>query len=284
MTRRRGGGFSPGEDPVVVEEPLEIRLGEGNSGDGERFVVTMRTPGEDEDLAVGLLFGEGIIASAREVVSVGRLPHAWLDPAIARNVVLVTLAPGPARPGRIPSRATVMGSACGVCGRTSVHDVLQLARLAREGAARRAGGAAEDGPVLSSSVLSSLPLALRSRQAVFDRTGGSHAAGLFETDGTLVLAREDVGRHNAVDKAIGAFLRSTAGGADRAIPPVLAVSGRAGFEVVQKAALAGVLVVAAVSAPTSLAVRMAEEARITLVGFLRGESWNVYSHPSRIGP
>jgi len=277
VTRRRDGELSPGEDSVVVEEPLEIRLREGAAGAESRFVVTMRTPGDDEELAVGLLFGEGVIASAGEVLSVGRPSNAWLDPVLARNVVVVTLAPDPARASRIPRRATVMGSACGVCGRTSVHDVLQLARQGCEGALRRDAAGCGEELLLPSALLASLPEALRSRQRVFDRTGGVHAAGLFAPDGTLVLAREDVGRHNATDKAIGALLRSRT-----PAPPILAVSGRAGFEVVQKAALAGVRVVAAVSAPTSLAVRMAEEAGITLVGFLRGETFNVYSHPHRI--
>lgn len=291
IVRRTGTSAEPTEDVLTVEEPLEVRLVEegggapGSDPGGIRFVVTMRTPGDDEDLAAGLVFGEGVVASPDEIVSIGRLPHAWLDPDLARNVVLVTLTRDGARAARVPRRATVMGSACGVCGRTSVEDVLRLAACARSARGPRdaecdgmsQGPAVSATPVLPAGLLASLPAALRERQSLFDRTGGIHAAGLFEADGTLVVVREDVGRHNATDKAIGACLR-----ARRPVPPVLVVSGRAGFEIVQKAALAGVKIVAAVSAPTSTSVALAEEAGITLAGFVRGDRFNVYAHPGRI--
>jgi FdhD protein len=167
-----------------------------------------------------------------------------------------------------------MGSACGVCGRTSIEDVVKLAGASRTRSAATPGAA---DVTISTAVLTSLPGKLRERQSIFASTGGLHAAGLFEADGTLVAAREDVGRHNATDKVVGALLR-----AGRPSPPVLLVSGRLGFEIAQKAALAGVRVVAAVSAPTSLAVDLAEETGLTLVGFLRGERFNVYTHPERI--
>ena len=237
----------------------------------------MRTPGDDDDLVVGLLFGEGVIEHIDEILAVDPPDDPRVAPELAKNVRVVTLAPRADRPRA--RRATVMGSACGVCGRTSVEDVAALAGLAS--AAR--GKTAETQPgadpdvVISAALLTSLPGVLRARQSVFSATGGLHAAGLFEADGSLVLAREDVGRHNATDKVVGAVLRER-----RPCPPVLLVSGRLGFEIAQKAALAGVRIVAAVSAPTSLAVDLAEETGLTLVGFLRGERFNVYTHPGRI--
>lgn len=277
LVRRTGGHIEECRDVLAAEEPLEIRLREaGDDGEGTRFVVTMRTPGDDQDLVAGLLFGEGVVASGAEIISIGPVPHAWLDPDLARNTVLATLTADPGRGARVPLRATVMGSACGVCGRTSIHDVLALVRRVA-GAPERAP---EDGaaPLVAPNLLTSLPVVLAARQSGFASTGGLHAAGLFETDGTPLVVREDVGRHNATDKAVGSLLR-----AGRPMAPLLVVSGRAGFEIVQKAALAGVLVVASVSAPTSAAVALAEEAGVTLVGFLRGDRFNVYSHAFRIG-
>ena len=276
VLRRTSQGSERTRDLLAAEEPLEIRLRE-EGGEAERFVVTMRTPGDDEDLSVGLLFGEGVIVSADEVVSVARPSDPRIDPDLARNVAVVTLRPDVTRRERTPRRATVIGSACGVCGRTSIDEVVALAARCRAG---QSGGSVSPRPALlrvPSSLLVRLPGLLRSEQRGFEATGALHAAGLFEADGTLVLVREDVGRHNATDKAIGARLR-----AGKAAPPILVVSGRVGFEIAQKAALAGIAVVAAVSAPTSLAVEMADEAGLTLVGFLRGDTFNVYTHPERI--
>ena len=275
VVRLRGAGLEHVRDLLAAEEPLEIRLVEEGGAAAERFVVTMRTPGDDEDLAVGLLFGEGVISSVDEVVSVGRPADPRIDPELARNVAVVTLTRDPARKERTPRRATVMGSACGVCGRTTVEEVAGLvARCRTRSAVARAGSA----PVrIRPSVLTSLPGKLRTVQAGFAATGGLHAAGLFDAEGALLLAREDVGRHNATDKAIGAMHR-----ARLPVPPVLLVSGRLGFEIAQKAALAGIRIVAAVSAPTSLAVDLADESGITLVGFLRGDTYNVYTHPERL--
>jgi FdhD protein len=270
VVRRDGATTRRDRDSLVAEEPLEIRLRDGD-GAAARFVVTMRTPGDDDDLAVGLLYGEGVIEGIEDVLAVGPPEDPGLAPELARNVRVVTLARGGAR--AVPRRATVMGSACGVCGRTSVSDVIALAGAARSRAARLASA----GVTVSAELLTRLPDVLRERQSVFASTGGLHAAGFFEADGTLALAREDVGRHNATDKAVGSLLR-----ARRTAPPILLVSGRLGFEIAQKAALAGACVVAAVSAPTSLAVELAEEAGITLVGFLRGSRFNVYAHPERI--
>ena len=261
------------KDFLVAEEPLEIRLREGGA-EPERFVVTMRTPGDDDDLVAGLLYGEGVIEEIGEIAAIEPPAGTRVAPELAKNVRVVTLAPRADR--RRARRATVMGSACGVCGRTSVDDVAALAAAARRGKRAPLPGASRD-LTISAALLTSLPGALRIRQSVFSSTGGLHAAGLFEADGRFLLAREDVGRHNATDKAVGAILRSR-----RECPPILLVSGRLGFEIAQKAALAGVTIVAAVSAPTSLAVDLAEETGLTLVGFLRGERFNVYTHPERI--
>lgn len=274
VVRRDGDAESRDRDSLTAEEPLEIRLRDGDAAP-ERFVVTMRTPGDDDDLAVGLLYGEGVISGMGDVVAVGPPDEPGLAPELARNVRVVTLAPGAARCA--PRRATVMGSACGVCGRTSVSDVIALAEAARARAARPAGDGGAPDLTIPAALLTRLPEVLRARQSVFASTGGLHAAGFFEADGTLVVAREDVGRHNATDKAVGALLRE-----GRATPPILLVSGRLGFEIAQKAALAGARIVAAVSAPTSLAVELAEEAGLTVVGFLRGPRFNVYAHPERI--
>jgi FdhD protein len=274
IVRRRGSAPEHVRDLLAAEEPLEIRLREG-TGTAERFVVTMRTPGADEDLVVGLLFGEGVIGSIAEVVSIERPSDPRIEPELARNVAVVTLKEDPERAARTPRRATVMGSACGVCGRTTIEEVVGLVARCRGLAASAAG--AEMDVRISPSILTALPERLRTRQSGFEATGGLHAAGLFDEAGTLLIAREDVGRHNATDKVIGALLRS-----GHPAPPVLLVSGRLGFEIAQKAAIAGIQIVAAVSAPTSLAVDLADEAGLTLVGFLRGETFNVYTHSGRI--
>jgi len=273
LRRRDGasGGFE--EDAVVVEEPLEIRVREGREGEAVRLLVTMRTPGHDEDLAAGLLFSEGVIGAADELLDVARLDDARTSQEIARNVVVATVTERPGGARVSARRAELMNSACGVCGATSIDRVRELAEAARRGA----GEADREGPVVGASVLTALPDALRRQQAIFRSTGGLHAAGLFAADGTLVVVREDVGRHNATDKAIGALLRE-----GRPSPPILLVSGRLGFEIAQKAALAGVRILCSVSAPTSLAVELAEETGMTVVGFLRGERFNVYCRPERV--
>ena len=274
LVRRRDGAldtFAP--DALVVEEPLEIRVREGETAEPVRLLVTMRTPGHDEDLAAGILFTAGVIEAAGELLALARPSDPRIAPELARNVVIATVA---ARPGgsRLKGRRSeTVTSACGVCGESSIERVVELAAAAR----RRAGEGRSAGPEVSAGLLSSLPEALRREQALFRSTGGLHAAGLFEADGAAVVVREDVGRHNATDKAIGALLREK-----RPVPPILLVSGRLGFEIAQKAALAGVRILCSVSAPTSLAVELAEETGMTVVGFLRGERFNVYSHPSRV--
>ena len=224
---------------MATEEPLEVRVREGRDAAPLRLLVTMRTPGDDEDLAAGLVFSEGVVEAAEEILDVAHLEDPAAGPEIAGNVVVVTVAPGDGARS-LRRRAVSMSSACGVCGDVSIERVGELAAAAR----RARKGEAGSGPVVPAAILSGLPDELRRRQEIFRSTGGLHAAGLFEADGTLVVAREDVGRHNATDKAIGTLLRER-----KPVPPILLVSGRLGFEIAQKAALAGVRIVCSVSRP-----------------------------------
>lgn len=254
-------------DTLVAEEPLEIRVGRPGQHHSP-LSVTMRTPGADLDLAIGFLLTEGLIGAASDVLTAQLC--AGTDEPNTYNVVEVRLAPHVPPPATDPTRNFSTTSSCGVCGKASIDSVRIRSRFDL---------AADPAPV-PASTLAQLPARLRAAQRVFDRTGGLHAAGLFTSGGDLVLLREDVGRHNAVDKVVGWAVRE-----DR-LPladHVLLLSGRAGFELVQKAWMAGIPVVAAVSAPTSLAVRLAEEAGMTLVGFLRGTTMNVYAGADRIG-
>lgn len=252
------------DDWIVAEEPLEIRAG-GPGQKATSVAVTMRTPGADPELAVGFLYTEGLIASCAEVVTAKPLNER--PGRAACNIIEVALS----RPfdGSALKRNFFATSSCGVCGKATLEQV----------AVRCAP--VEAGPVIGRSVLISLPEVLRGAQTVFDRTGGLHAAGLFDADGRLLALREDVGRHNAVDKLVGRALL------DGLLPlsgRILLVSGRTSFEILQKAAVAGVPIVCAVSAPSTLAVSVAERLGITLVGFLRGASFNVYTHADRIDP
>src|SRR5215207_8870335 len=256
IKRRRNGRTEGSVDVVAAEEPLEIRLG------GERVAVTMRTPGpgEDSELAVGFLSGEGIIDPA-DVATVRECP-----PRSDGGVVDVILRAG-VEPAGGWQRNFYATSSCGVCGKASIEAV------------RVAAPAVPDGPTVASEAISSLPDRLRAAQRTFDRTGGLHAAGLFTADGELLVLREDVGRHNAVDKVIGWALRE---GRLPLAGHVLLVSGRASFELTQKAWMAGLPLLATVSPPSTLAAELADEAGMTLVGFLRGKSMNVYSSPERV--
>jgi len=246
------------EDYLAAEEPLEMRAGRYSLG------VTLRTPGNDEELVAGFLFTEGILSRREHLVAL-RLPG---DSDRERNLVRVTLDSKVRLAARGAARRFSAGSACGVCGKASI------AQLRRRGLRRPEGRTLFD-----PEVLCQLPEKLRSAQAVFGRTGGLHAAGLFNSDGELVVLREDIGRHNAVDKVIGwAFLEGR-------LPlsgHVLLVSGRGGFEIVQKALAAGIPLLASVSAPSSLAVQLARELGLTLVGFLRGQRFVIYSEEDRI--
>lgn len=257
------------EDVVAVEEPLQIRLGDWGSSERRDLTVTMRTPGDDFDLVAGLLVAEGIVRDPADLATMRYC--AGTDEAGQQtfNVVDATLAAGVALPPSRIERALVTTSACGICGTTSIDDVRKLAPDRHLDSAVR----------VTLEVLLAMPDALRAEQSLFARTGGVHAAGLFTAAGELLCLREDVGRHNAVDKVVGWALREGRLPLDGT---VLQVSGRASFELVQKAMLAGIPLLAAVGAPSSLAVDLAQEAGLTLVGFSRGASLNAYSHPERI--
>ena len=245
-------------DLLAAEEPLEIRV------DGAPLTVTMRTPGDDIDLAAGFLFTEGLLPRLDDVHEIRMCDE---------NVAGVTLKPGrtlATGPGRqTAERNFLTTSACGVCGKDSIEAIR----------VRSAFDVAADPVRVSPAVLAGLPDRLRDAQRVFSRTGGLHAAGLFTPDGTLLVLREDVGRHNAVDKVAGWALR---GGLLPLAGHVLLVSGRASFELAQKAVMIGAPVLAAVSAPSSLAASLAEETGLTLVGFLRGATMNVYAGAERV--
>ena len=260
------GGAAPRADLLAAEEPLGIRIG------GEAFSLTMRTPGDDIDLAAGFLASEGVISSAADLATIricsdGNCDHE--DHDATGNIADVTLSP---EASAVPRRARnfLVTSACGVCGKASIDDLALRSRY----------DLSADQVRLAPALLAELPDRLRAAQRVFEHTGGLHAAGLFSADGTALAVREDVGRHNAVDKVIGWALRA---GRLPLAGCVLLVSGRASFELVQKAVLAGIPVLAAVSAPSSLAAELAAESGLTLVGFLRGGSMNVYTGAQRLG-
>ncbi|HEX2312947.1 MAG TPA: formate dehydrogenase accessory sulfurtransferase FdhD [Thermomonospora sp.] len=245
-------------DTLAVEEPLEIRVG------GRPLTVTMRTPGDDFDLVTGFLAAEGVIAGPGDVAGM-----RYCADAVEQNVLDVVLADGVPPPDAAAGRAFYTTSACGLCGKQSIEALRSRVRH----------DLAADGVRVDPRVLAVLPERLRAAQRVFDRTGGLHAAGLFTASGEPLAVREDVGRHNAVDKVVGWALRE---GLVPLTGRILVVSGRASFELAQKALHAGIPVLAAVSAPSSLAAMLAEETGMTLVGFLRGESMNVYTGARRI--
>jgi FdhD protein len=269
--RRVGEGAGDATDAVAAEEPLGIRLGYSRP-DGSRaeedVSITMRTPGHDEDLAVGFLFTEGIVHERSEVQQV--VPRGERDANGLVNAVRVDLAPGVEVDFKRLERHFYTSSSCGICGKASIESVAVQGRFDLRGSKLR----------IAANVLEALPRALKQRQSAFEQTGGLHAAGLFDRAGTIVAVREDVGRHNALDKLIGDALLH-----DR-IPLTehgIVLSGRASFELMQKAKMAGCVLVAAVGAPSSLAVEMADEFGMTLVGFLKQGGFNVYSRSERIG-
>jgi FdhD protein len=259
----RGSELEIRDDLVVGEEPLEIRAA-GPRQEPVQVAVTMRTPGHEEELAIGFLTTEGLL-SDNSVVGV-----AYGDPALLSepdDSVIVRLARR-FDPALAAKRNFVATASCGICGKASIDDIAVRCEPLPRGL-----------PVVARSVITTLPDRLREAQAAFERTGGLHAAGLFETDGRLVAVREDVGRHNALDKLIGSRVQA------RELPlwdRILTVSGRVSFEIVQKAAMAGIPVICAVSAPSDLAVRLADRLGVTLIGFLRGDAFNVYAHDGRV--
>lgn len=265
IQRHDGPTLSAADDILVTEEPLEIRLGHGplDARREFRLSVTMRTPGHDEELALGFLITEGIVADAGQVVRI--VPCENVKDEERGNVVRAELRPDVELDPARWQRNFYTTSSCGVCGKSSIEAV--HAQCARPLGAR---------PSLAPALITALPDRMRAAQTVFQHTGGIHAAALFNERGELLLLREDVGRHNAVDKVIGA-LHAAPG-----VPPatdqrILLVSGRAGFELVQKCVVAGLPAMAAVGAPSSLAVQLARDSGLLLIGFLRGERFNVYA-------
>ncbi len=263
VTAWRAGSVEVRDDRLAGEEPMAIRAG-GPGQDPIDVAVTMRTPGHEAELAAGFLLTEGLIDDAGDIAAIevaDPSTHAQPDDEV---VVRLTHR---LDPDSISSRNFVATASCGICGKASLDQVeVRCAPI-------------PDGPVVTPGTLLSLPGLLRERQAVFGATGGLHAAGLFDPVGTLIALREDVGRHNALDKLVGSRLLA------RELPlndRVLLVSGRASFELVQKAAVAGIPILAAVSAPSDLAVAAAERLGVTLVGFLRGDGFNVYARQDRV--
>ena len=268
VRRWSAGQWTESPDAVVTEEPLQLML------DGEPLSVVMRTPGQDVELCVGLMFAEGIVRSMDEIRLIRISAEAGeieggvrVDADLVESNQVDMHLTGPAH--RKPERSMLSSSACGVCGTVMIEDL------------RRDLASLKEGPKIDPSVLPGLVEILRQGQGVFERTGGLHAAGLFAADGTLVYLREDIGRHNAVDKVVG---RALLDGVARLADSIMVVSGRAGYEIVQKSISAGIPVLAAVGAPSSLAVSLAREFNQTLVGFLRGERFNVYAGPERLNP
>jgi FdhD protein len=252
---------NPDQDIAATEEPLEVRI------DGRPFAVIMRTPGADRELTAGFLFSEAVIRHAGEIGTIRHCGHA--ADSRAQNVMNVTLVGVDTRRQIEDRRRVTMNSSCGLCGRLTLESL--------ETAAPYIDAAL----TVDAATVRQLPLVLRDAQTVFSQTGGLHAAGLFNTAGELQALAEDVGRHNAVDKVIGRMLLL------QRLPlpsSLLFVSGRTSYEIVQKAFLAGIPIVAAVSAPSTLAIDLAREAGMTLIGFVRGDRFNVYTHPERINP
>jgi FdhD protein len=267
----RDAGNARRNDVIAVEEPLEIRLmrdglpeADENGGTGRSISVTMRTPGHDAELAVGFLHGEGLLRDARDVVSTG---HCGPTGNVLRVTARADLSLDLAR----LARNFYSTSSCGVCGKASIEAVTTSARRPQ----------ITSDLIVRESLLRRLPDTLRAAQSGFAETGGMHAVGLFDSAGKLLAMREDVGRHNAMDKLVGAALL------DSSLPwsqRILLLSGRASFELLQKAMMAGCPIVAAIGAPSTLAVELAESTGITLVAFLRPGGCNVYCHPGRVIP
>jgi FdhD protein len=270
LTRRRRvvrvsleNGTRTREETMAAEEPLEIRLG------GRAFSITMRTPGDDFDLVAGFLVGEGVVWQPDHLLSLRYCAGEDEDGRQTFNVVEAGLGPGAEVPDPSLDRHVYTTSSCGICGTASIDAVAKTARHTLD----------PDSGHVDAEILLALPETLRAGQSLFGKTGGVHAAGLFDTAGNLLCLREDVGRHNAVDKVVGWALRE---GRLPLSDAILQVSGRASFELVQKAALAGVPVLSAVSAPSSLAVELADSAGLTLAAFSRGNSVNLYTHAHRV--
>ncbi len=258
------------DDSLAIEEPLEIRLeyGPANERRVQNVSVTMRTPGNDAELAIGFLFTEGIIKNEYDVSSA---EHCFIPcTEDKQNVIQVTLQENVVPSMQNTERNFYTTSSCGVCGKASISAIKTVSAFDQKKSKKNQ---------VNAEMIYLLPAILQKHQEVFADTGGLHASALFDLSGELILVREDVGRHNALDKLIGAILKEEMLPLDRHI---LLLSGRASFELVQKAAMAGINIIAAVGAPSSLAVQLAEEFNITLIGFLRGKRFNIYTQPQRI--
>ncbi len=254
-------------DDVVTEEPLELRLSDG--GAANTLAITMRTPGNDFELAAGFLFDEAVVRSRDDIIGMSYCLDSEIDPPQRYNIVTVECRAGAAAADRARfERHFTIGSACGVCGRAQLDSLRELGVTPIEDPVR-----------VTASLLYQLPARMQEAQRVFAATGGLHAAALFDEYGEALVIREDVGRHNAVDKIVGWGLLN---GRLPFVGCVLVVSGRASYEVLQKSVMAGIPIVASVSAPSSLAVDLAREFNVTLVGFLRGTRANVYTAPERV--
>lgn len=258
------GEISEMEDKVAVEEPLEIQLAYSTATGRmqKNIAVTMRTPGNDEELAAGFLFTEGIISDIASIHEIKQQPSD-------NNRVLITLKENIMPVLASASRNFYNTSSCGICGKASIDAIRTVSKY----------GDTKDSIVIDANTFHTLQHQLKKQQEVFEDTGGIHASALFDLDGNFIMLREDVGRHNALDKIIGAALHKDQLPLNNCI---LLLSGRAGFELVQKAAMAGIRITAAVGAPSSLAVQLAEETGITLIGFLRNNRYNIYSGKKRI--
>ena len=293
--RRDGQKLAPTSDTVIAEEPLELRV------DGTALATIMRTPGHDQELALGFFFSEGWISSRVDVGSLAccaretsaqAAPDSTTDSAATASPEtplgnVVDLLSPEGRRHEAPTQRLPVSSSCGVCGKRTIDEVLARTPLVEPTAAPAAppdgvpaqSPAAENTTMRFSSTILGLPAALQARQVLFDKTGSVHAAGLFRSDGKNLVVREDVGRHNAVDKVVGWALLE---GAFPLSGVVLQVSGRTSFEIVQKAHAAGIRIICGVSGVSSLAIELAERASITLVGFVRGTDFTVYTHPDRL--
>lgn len=269
VVKVRDDDYIESADALAIEEPLEIRLeyGSGNARRKQNISVTMRTPGNDAELATGFLFTEGIVTKKSDIQSA---EHSFIACAENKeNVIAISLREGVVPNLNNTERNFYTTSSCGVCGKASINAIKTVSSFANDA----------DNNKVDAAILYQLPDLLSHHQHVFTATGGLHASALFDLSGRLLLTREDVGRHNALDKLIGAAL-------DQNLLPlnnhILLLSGRASFELVQKAAMAGIRIIAAVGAPSSLAVQLAEEFNITLIGFLRGKRFNIYTGANRV--
>ena len=266
----KGTGYVATEDALAAEEPLEIRLEYGPAGERiqKSVSITMRTPGNDTELATGFLFSEGIIARKEEIANISHFNYGCQE-GNGDNIIIAELAEDVKPDIQKLERHFYTTSSCGVCGKASIGAIRTIFN--------RING--EDSFRVPAALLYSLPDRLRNAQDIFGDTGGLHASAMFDVEGNIIVLREDVGRHNALDKVLGFLLNNSIQNIDNQI---LLLSGRASFELIQKAAMAGIKIVAAVGAPSSLAVSLAKEFDITLVGFLRGERFNIYSAEKRI--